>query len=221
MLRPGLAALLFALVSMTAAMAAGAVEIHGVRVAEAVPATDGGTLVLNGAGTRSKFFVKVYVAALYLAERKKSAEAVLSDPEAKQVSLHFLRELSAEKLGNALDEGLAANNGVQELASLDAQLKEFRGLLTAGGTVREGHVIVIDYSPASGTRVSLNGKLLGTGGIGDPAWAEHYISRGAHMILAHSDHGMMMEAGSARAKALRALEGKAAPAEPGKKKKKA
>jgi hypothetical protein len=55
-----------------------------------------------------------------------------------------------------------------------------------------------------------NGKLLGTGGIGDDHWAEHYLTRGAHMILAASDHGMIMQAGAAKAKALRALEGRVA-----------
>ena len=53
-----------------------------------------------------------------------------------------------------------------------------------------------------------NGKHLGLGGIGDNEWAPHYIKQGARMVLAHSDHGMIMEAGSARAKMLRAIEKK-------------
>lgn len=119
-------------------------------------------LVLNGAGIRTRLFIKVYVAALYLSQKRNGAEAILSDPGAKQVDLHFLRELSTEKLTSALDEGLVANNSEADLAGLSAQLKEFRGLIAAGGSVKEGYTIVLDYLPATGTRISLNGKTLGT-----------------------------------------------------------
>ncbi|MCX7384512.1 MAG: aldolase/citrate lyase family protein [Alphaproteobacteria bacterium] len=59
-----------------------------------------------------------------------------------------------------------------------------------------------------GAACKKNGKHLGLGGIGDNVWAPHYIKQGARMVLAHSDHGMIMEAGTNRANLLRALEKK-------------
>lgn len=64
-----------------------------------------------------------------------------------------------------------------------------------------------------------HGKLLGTGGIGDDQWMQHYMQRGALMVLAGSDHGMIVTAGTERAQRLRALEGAAPVAAPKAKKK--
>ena len=51
-------------------------EVAGVKLDEQVQL--GGTpLVLNGAGVRSKFFVKVYVGALYLSKPSKSVAEIL------------------------------------------------------------------------------------------------------------------------------------------------
>lgn len=43
-----------------------AVELAGVTLAPTATLTDGSVLVLNGAGVRKKFFVDVYIGALYL-----------------------------------------------------------------------------------------------------------------------------------------------------------
>lgn len=142
------------------ATSAGAVEIHGTKVAETVQ-VEGSDLLLNGAGVRTKVIFKVYVAALYLKDKKNTAESVLADAGAKRVSLFFLRELSAEKLANALDEGLTANNSAAELTALDAKLKEFRALISSGGAAKEGSQIVLDYVPGKGTQVLLNGTAKG------------------------------------------------------------
>ncbi len=141
---------------------AGAVEIHGVNISESIQGMDGSTpLVLNGAGVRTKFFVKVYVGALYLGSKRTTAEAVLADSSAKRMELRILHAMSAEKLAGALDDGLAANNTSAELASLDVEIRTFRALISGGGAVREGDTIQLDYLPTVGTRVVWNGKALG------------------------------------------------------------
>ena len=144
-------------------MAAHAVEIHGINVPETAKVSDPtATLVLNGAGVRTKLFIKVYVGALYLGEKKSSAEAVLADGGTHRMALHILHAMSAEKLGGALDDGMAANNSAAELAVLEAELKQFRSLIATGGAVKEGDTIQLDYLPASGSHVIWNGKSLGT-----------------------------------------------------------
>ncbi|MGB7816183.1 MAG: chalcone isomerase family protein [Methylotenera sp.] len=136
-----------------------AIEVKGVKVDEAAK-VGGNALVLNGAGVRTKMMFKVYVAALYLTQKQADANAVLGDSGNKRVSMHFLRELSAEKLLHAMDEGFTANNSAAEMAAIDTQMKAFRQMMTSAKEVKEGDVILLDYT-AAGTQVSLNGKVLG------------------------------------------------------------
>jgi hypothetical protein len=137
-----------------------ALELKGVKVDETAQ-VGGNALVLNGAGVRTKAIFKVYVAALYLAQKTSDATAVISDAGNKRVSMHFLRDLSAEKLLHAMDEGFEANNSAAEMTAVEPQMKAFRQLMTSAKAVKEGDVILLDYTTA-GTHVSLNGKVLGT-----------------------------------------------------------
>jgi len=152
---------LLALWLAVSVFSAQAAEVHGVKLDDSIQVGDS-ALVLNGAGVRTKLVFKVYVGALYLTAKKSDVAAVLADAGAKRVSLHMLRSLSAEKLVHALDEGLEANNSAAELAAIEPQVKAFRQHMTAGGAVKEGDVIVLDYVPSKGTQASLNGKALGT-----------------------------------------------------------
>ncbi len=140
-------------------LSANALEIKGVKVDETAQVGTN-ALVLNGAGVRTKLMFKVYVAGLYLTQKQTSADAVLSDSGYKRVSMHFLRELSAEKLLHAMDEGFEANNSATEMTAAEPQMKAFHQMMTSAKAVKEGDVILLDYTTA-GTQVSLNGKVLG------------------------------------------------------------
>ncbi|MEN9456582.1 MAG: hypothetical protein RL210_2101, partial [Pseudomonadota bacterium] len=54
-----------------------AVEVAGVQLEEAIK-VGGKDLNLNGTGVRSAMSVKVYVAGLYLREKNKDADAVIT-----------------------------------------------------------------------------------------------------------------------------------------------
>ena len=149
------AAILFALT-----LSASAIEIKGVKVDETAQ-VGGSALVLNGAGVRTKAIFKVYVAGLYLAQKQTSADSVLSDLGNKRVSMHFLRELSAEKLLHGMNEGFTDNNSAADMAAIEPQMKAFRTMMTSAKEVKKGDLIVLDFTPP-GTQVNVNGKLLGT-----------------------------------------------------------
>jgi long-chain acyl-CoA synthetase len=142
-------------------LSAQATEVNGVKLDDSVKLGES-TLVLNGAGIRTKLMFKVYVGALYLTAKKADTTLILFDSDPKRVSLHILRNLSAEKLVHALDEGLEANNSANELVKIEPQLKSFRQQMTSGGAVKEGDVLELDYIPSIGTQARLNGKILGT-----------------------------------------------------------
>jgi len=149
------------LVCSLLASSAWAREVAGVKIPDAAT-LQGEQLKLNGAGIRTRFFVKVYVGALYLAQTANAASAVLSDSGPKRISLHLLRELKAEQVSSALNEGLKANNSTGELAQLDAKIKEFTAIMNSIGSAKKGSVIDIDYLPGKGTQVSLDGEAKGT-----------------------------------------------------------
>jgi long-chain acyl-CoA synthetase len=89
----------FALILMLLALPAPAAQIEGVNVPDKVRLGEGGPeLVLNGAGLRTRVFFKVYVGALYLQQKKTSADAVLADTGPRRIAMHLLRELTAEQL---------------------------------------------------------------------------------------------------------------------------
>jgi Chalcone isomerase-like len=141
------------------AFSAHAVEVKGVKLDET--AQFGGTaLVLNGAGVRTKLMFKVYVAGLYLTQKQTDANAVINDSGNKRVSMHFLRDLSSEKLLHSMNEGFTDNNNAAEMAAIEPQMKAFRQMLTSAKEVKEGDEIVLDLTNA-GTQVNLNGKALG------------------------------------------------------------
>ena len=152
------ATILFSL-TLSVPFSALALEVKGVKVDETAQ-VGGNALVLNGAGVRTKMVFKVYVAALYLTQRQTDANTVISDTGNKRVSMHFLRELSSEKLLHGMNEGFEDNNSAAEMATIDAQMKAFRQMMTFAKAVKEGDVIVLDLS-STGTQVSLNGKVLG------------------------------------------------------------
>ena len=149
----------FAMCLFVLTFCAQALEVKGVKVDESVQ-VGVNTLVLNGAGVRTKMMFKVYVAALYLGQKQTDANSVIGDHGSKRVAMHFLREVSSEKLMHGMDEGFGENNNASEMTAIEPQMKSFRQMMMSAKEVKEGDVILLDYIPNS-TQVSLNGKVLG------------------------------------------------------------
>jgi Chalcone isomerase-like len=137
-----------------------AAEVAGVQVEESIK-LETSELVLNGAGLRTKAFFKVYVAGLYLAAKKTSAEDVLTLPGAKRVSMRLMRDLSAKQLTDALDEGFRDNTPAAEQEPLKGRLAELIAIMNALQSAKEGDVITLDWLPGTGTRVMLNSEPKG------------------------------------------------------------
>ena len=137
-----------------------AAEIEGLKIDDRVYLAQGlPELTLNGAGVRRKFVVlKMYVAALYLAQKKSVADEVLRDSGPKRIAMHILQnELTAEQLIAALNDGLAANNQPPELAPLERRIRDLAAMMRQVGTINQGGTIVMDYLPEIGTRFTING----------------------------------------------------------------
>jgi hypothetical protein len=133
-------------------------EVVGVNVPDTVSLGEA-RLVLNGAGVRSKFFVKVYVGALYLPAVQREAARLFEVDTPVAVHLHFLHsEVEAKKLVDAWNDGFNANHDAAQLAALKARIERFNALFR---TVKRGDVVRIDYTPGHGTRVAISGEERG------------------------------------------------------------
>jgi hypothetical protein len=142
----------------------GALDVAGVNVPPTVSA-GGKTLSLNGAGVRTKFFVKVYVGALYTERRASTTDQLLGDPGEKVGRMHFVhKRVEKEKIVEGFAEGLARNApAVAQSPEAKAFLSWFTDDFVAGDTVD------IAVSPDGALSASRNGKALGT--LRDPALA--------------------------------------------------
>ena len=138
-----------------------AAEVEGVKLADKAQ-VGGSELTLNGAGVRTRVFFKVYVGALYLQRKTGGTDAVLGDAGAKRIAMHMLRDLDAEQLFSALNEGLKKNHAPGELARLEPQVKQLEGIFNAVKAANKGDVILLDYLPGAGTRVTVRGDDKGT-----------------------------------------------------------
>ncbi len=150
------AALIAALMAVPGLHAA---ELAGVRVADSVKVGNN-ELVLNGAGLRSKLFIKVYVGALYVGQKAATPAAIYDSATPRRMVLRLLRDLDADSLHSALDEGLRNNHTPAELSEMQAQAEQLAGIMKAIGKVREGDTISIDFS-SEGVVVSQNGEVRG------------------------------------------------------------
>jgi Chalcone isomerase-like len=138
-----------------------AADIEGVAIPDSVTVADT-TLQLNGAGIREKFFMDIYIGALYLPARTPDAAAILSDSGPASVLMHILHgKIDREKITGAWTEGMRTNLGSEEMQALQPTLDTFNRLFT---TVHKGDIIRIDYNPAKGTEVRINDELRGTAG---------------------------------------------------------
>jgi hypothetical protein len=138
---------------------AAAREIAGIEVPESITA-ENKVLVLNGAGIRKKYFLKIYVGALYLPVRHSSVNEILADQGAKGIVMSFLyKEVSAEKLVDAWNEGFAGNSTPVELRDLQDRIDQFNSLFPL---VRSGDEIRLIYLPQKGTQVWVNDTLKGS-----------------------------------------------------------
>ena len=152
-----------------AATTASAVTVAGVNIADTTD-VNGQKLVLNGAGLRKKFVVKVYTGALYLPAKQNNAAAILAGDAPRRQVMHFLYDVDKGKMAEAWEDGLKDNtpNASPEVKTA------FKTLSTWMDDMKEGQTIVLTYAPGTGTTVEVNGKNKGT--LGGKAVADAILN---------------------------------------------
>lgn len=159
---------ILALLFAVASAGAQAAEVGGIKLDDRLRLAPGAPeLVLNGAGIRTRMIFKVYVAGLYLPEKKGTTGEVLALAGPKRVAMTMLRDLSAQQLSEALADGIRNNSSAAEQEALEARIDELLAIMNSLGEAKKGDAILLDFLPASGTRIVVNRQPRGKPITGD------------------------------------------------------
>jgi Chalcone isomerase-like len=150
-----------AVLLVSTSVAANAADVAGIRLDERTK-VGASELVLNGAGLRRWLFFKVYVAGLYLTERRDLPAAVFAIEGPKRASITLMRSLPASDLVDALNDGILDNSSPAEQQLLKGRVDALSANLLALRQGNKGDVITVDWLPDRGTVVILNGVVQGS-----------------------------------------------------------
>jgi len=133
--------------------------VSGVKV-DAKLALDGQNLVLNGAGTREKMWIDLYVGSLYLPKKSSSAKDIMDSKDAAAIKLNIISGMiTSDKMISAINEGFE-NSTNKNTAALKAKIDKFKGFFK--DEIKKGDVFIIMNVPSEGVVVYKNGVKKGT-----------------------------------------------------------
>lgn len=114
-------------------------------------------LVLNGGGLREKYWMDLYVAALYLETKTTDASKVIYGTEEMAIHIKIISSsVTRERFLESVNEGFA--NATSKASAEDK--KKFIGFFS--DEFKIGDVIHFDYTPDKGLKVTKNGVVKGT-----------------------------------------------------------
>jgi hypothetical protein len=145
----------FMMVFLLTAAVASAREIGGKNLPETLEA-GGRVLYLNGAGLRTKYFVSIYAAGLYLTHPMRDAQKIMDADEPMAVRMHMMTGLMTPgMMADALQESL------EEVAGEDFEtIRERTEAFIRAQDVKVGDDDICDYVyvPEEGLSVYINGE---------------------------------------------------------------
>ena len=117
------------------------------------------TLQLNGAGLREKYWIDLYVGALYLPAKSTNGTEITNADKPMAVKLHIISsKIHRDNMVEAIHEGFIKSTG-GNTGPLKAKIDQ---LLTAFTSIKVGYVFDLVYEPGVGTSMFINGKIATT-----------------------------------------------------------
>lgn len=121
----------------------------------------GTPLQLNGVGLRAAFIYKVYLAGLYLPTKAATGAAAIAEPGPKRLQVRLLMDGPSDQFAKAFTGGIAKRTPADQVAAMKDRIDAFDRTLRSVGNVRKGDVVDLDYTPAAGLTMAVNGKPVG------------------------------------------------------------
>jgi hypothetical protein len=114
-------------------------------------------LVLNGGGLREKYWMDLYVAALYLETKTSDASKVIYGTEEMAIHIKIISSsVTLERFLESVNDGFA--NASSKASAEDK--KKFISFFS--DEFKIGDIIHFDYTPEKGIKVTKNGVVKGT-----------------------------------------------------------
>ena len=134
-----------------------ALEIADVNIPGNIKAGNTG-LVLNGAGIRTKFFLKLYVGGLYLKNPNNDPQEIINTDEEMAIKLHIISSMiTSEKMENAVNEGFEnSTNG--NIEPIKEEIENFISVFKQ--EIKEDDVYDLIYLPDKGVDIYKNGGFF-------------------------------------------------------------
>jgi len=133
-----------------------ALELEGVKLPDTMQLGES-ELVLNGAGTRSKFFIDLYVGSLYLQKKSNVSNDVISAEEKMVIRLDIISSMiSSEKMTKATREGFE-NATSDNIFPIKEEIDQFMSAFSE--EIKEGDTFEFVYEPTEGVVVTKNGMV--------------------------------------------------------------
>jgi hypothetical protein len=127
----------------------------GVTIPESISIGDS-KLLLNGAGTRTKLFMDMYIGGLYLTAKNSDADAIIAAEEPMAIKLHITSALiTSERMKEATNEGfeLSTKGNTEPLREkIDTFIAVF------DEEIVKGNVFDLIYLPGTGVMILKNGS---------------------------------------------------------------
>lgn len=137
-------------------------QVSGVDVAETLISAQQ-ELKLNGAGTRTKFFVDMYVTALYLPEVNHSGAEVIAADETMAIRLHIVSDfITPKRMSDSTRDGFVRSTG-GNTAEIEADIEAL--IVAFQDAVDKGDVFDLVYQPETGVTIYRNGEAKSS--VGD------------------------------------------------------
>jgi len=131
-------------------------EVAGIHAPDSLE-TGPARLVLNGAGVRTKFFLKLYVGALYLQQKGSDPKLLIEADAPMAIRLHITSSLiTSEKMEKVTREGFVKATG-GKIAPIEAQIETFISVFRE--KINENDVYDLIYVPSKGVEVHKNRKF--------------------------------------------------------------
>lgn len=148
----------FILAALLWSHASAQTKINGVTLSPKIaPAKT--ELILNGGGVRTRFFMKVYVAGLYVQKKSNNPKEIIEADKPMAVRIHIISNLmTSDNMTRAIREGFDKSTGGKS-----AQFKkeiDIACTIFQSGEIKIGDMFEIYYVPGSGIHASKNGKAL-------------------------------------------------------------
>ncbi len=150
-----------AIFALACGQAAAAVEVGGHKYDDTLNVA-GKDLMLNGAGIRTKFIIKVYSAGLYLQTKESTVDGVLKADGPRRIRLVMMRDISSDDFGVAFMSGLNNNVSKEDKSKIVSQISKYGEMFGQMDGIKKGDTLDTDWIPGAGTQCYLNGKKVGS-----------------------------------------------------------